>query len=781
MPRGNGRYYPTLHPLLTDEDFVRVAAQSLKRRQAGAVREPVWHDEVRALMRVPHGEQARFITSAAKRKMIRAGRRGGKTVGTALIALEGFLAGRRVLYAVPTQEQVVRFWFEVLRALDPALERGEVVKNEHLHILEIPKTETRIRAKTAWNANTLRGDYADLLIMDEYQLMDESAWGEVGAPMLLDKDGDAIFVYTPPSMEQRQRSMARDKRHAAKMFKMAQADTSGRWAAFTFASHANPHLSEDALGAITGDMSVLAFRREILGEDVENVPGALWTQGLLDDTRVMEAEMPELGRVAVALDPSSSSQATADEMGIVAAAKGVDGHGYVLRDASRRGTPEACVKEAIRLYDTLGADILIGEANNGGEWIGTVVRFVAEEMARQGERADGVVRYKMVWASRGKQTRAEPVSALYEQRRVHHVGWFPQLEEEMTTWIPGAASPNRMDACLVAGTQITTQRGLVPIEAVTCADHVWTRRGWQRVLACGMTQANAAVVDVQLSDGRRLCGTGNHPVYVHGKGFIPLDALVWSDRIVSCNDVRRLNLTGSSTRDGLTPHGASGASISAPHVAVARDSITAISGSPSTVRFLLGAISTTVTMIRSTTAWTIWSVLPLSNMRRHIQKWQDAPVRIWTPSDHWQRRGMPRLKAMRGIRTRRMCSGTREWLWRTSVMAAEGLMRLSGLTAIGPITVVGAVPEPWLMPNTAMSSTLPVPSVVQPSGKTSAKVALPPAPVTVVRCSPGGTAAVYNLMVDSQPEYFANGILVHNCVWAFTELLVAARKRAGVW
>src|SRR6266581_830325 len=97
---------------------------------------PSWHEEVRRRLRIPHAEQERFILSPAKRKVIRAGRRGGKTVGVARIALEGFLAGRRILYAVPTQEQVDRFWFEVKRALEPAIDAGKITKNETRHQIE---------------------------------------------------------------------------------------------------------------------------------------------------------------------------------------------------------------------------------------------------------------------------------------------------------------------------------------------------------------------------------------------------------------------------------------------------------------------------------------------------------------------------------------------------------------------------------------------------------------------------------------------------------------------
>jgi hypothetical protein len=109
----------------------------------------------------PHDKQRLFIDSPAKRKVIRAGRRGGKTVGNSIYAVEKFLAGRRVLYATPTAEQIGRFWATVTRALYEPIKAGVYYKNETEHIIELPGTEQRIRAKTAWNADTLRGDYAD--------------------------------------------------------------------------------------------------------------------------------------------------------------------------------------------------------------------------------------------------------------------------------------------------------------------------------------------------------------------------------------------------------------------------------------------------------------------------------------------------------------------------------------------------------------------------------------------------------------------------------------------
>jgi hypothetical protein len=341
----------------------------------------------------------------------------------------------------------LRFWSEVTLALGEPIDAGVFRKNETLHLIELPGTEQRIRAKTAYNADTLRGDYASRLILDEWQLMNEDAWEIVGAPMMLDRANSvAIFCYTPPSIRSAGVSKAHDPRHAAKLFAAAAADTTGRWATFHFASHSNPHISTQALAEIATDMSRLAYLQEIEALDALETPGALWTQALIDQTRVTEGQVPPLVRIVVALDPSGTSSAPSDEMGIIAGGTDAQGHGYTLRDASRRGTPAMCARAAIQLYDHYQADVLIGEVNNGNEWIGAVLQFVAQEMYRQGERPTPHLHYKTVHASRGKLTRAEPVATESEQHRIHHVGVFPELETEMITWVPGLPSPSRMDA-----------------------------------------------------------------------------------------------------------------------------------------------------------------------------------------------------------------------------------------------------------------------------------------------------------------------------------------------
>ncbi|MFA6307071.1 MAG: hypothetical protein WC639_04680 [Patescibacteria group bacterium] len=216
-----------------------------------------------------HPQQDLLINSTKKRLIAKAGRRFGKTVGAAKKAVKAFLKGKRVLYAAPTIQQVDAFWFEVCKALREPIEAGVYKKNESDHSITLSGTKQSIKAKTAWNADTLRGDFADLLILDEFQLMAEDAWNEVGAPMLLDNNGDAVFIFTPPSLLSQGTSKARDPRHASKMFKKALEDTTGLWEAIHGSSHDNPFISQEALTIITQDMSLDAYRREIMAEDDE--------------------------------------------------------------------------------------------------------------------------------------------------------------------------------------------------------------------------------------------------------------------------------------------------------------------------------------------------------------------------------------------------------------------------------------------------------------------------------------------------------------------------------
>jgi phage terminase large subunit-like protein len=179
-------------------------------------------------------------------------------------------------------------------------------------------------------------------------------------------------------------------------------------------------------------------RQELNAELLEDVLGALWTRGNLDQHRV--TTMPDFVRIVVAIDPAVTAEETSDETGIVAAGLGVDGHYYVMEDKSLRASPDTWASVAVNLYHDLSADRIIAEVNNGGDMVGLTVRTV-----------DKSVSFRAVHASRGKRTRAEPIAALYEQGKVHHVGSFARLEDQLCEWQPGIDdSPDRLDALVWA-------------------------------------------------------------------------------------------------------------------------------------------------------------------------------------------------------------------------------------------------------------------------------------------------------------------------------------------
>lgn len=193
-------------------------------------------------------------------------------------------------------------------------------------------------------------------------------------------------------------------------------------------------------------------RQELHAELLEDTPGALWTLDLLEANRVPVA--PELVRLAVAIDPQGADPQKGDaedddpnaETGIIAGGIAGNGDGYVVADASGHYSPGGWGERAVLLHDELQADRIVAEDNFGGPMVESVIVTAAEKLYREGKRPSPHIAVTRVHASRGKQVRAEPIAALDEQHRIHHVGYFGGLEPQMTTWVPGMKSPDRMDA-----------------------------------------------------------------------------------------------------------------------------------------------------------------------------------------------------------------------------------------------------------------------------------------------------------------------------------------------
>lgn len=193
-------------------------------------------------------------------------------------------------------------------------------------------------------------------------------------------------------------------------------------------------------------------QQELYGQLLEEADGALWTTPMIEVDRI--GKVPVLGRVVVGVDPPGG----ATEAGIVTAglipackcgAKKMP-HFAVLDDTSGKLTPERWGAQAVASYEEWEASRILGEANYGGDMVESIIRQTNPDVS-----------YKPVHASRGKKLRAEPIMALYEQHRVHHVGSFPELEAEMVQWEPDVSdwSPNRLDALVWVITELSGGRG----------------------------------------------------------------------------------------------------------------------------------------------------------------------------------------------------------------------------------------------------------------------------------------------------------------------------------
>jgi len=175
-------------------------------------------------------------------------------------------------------------------------------------------------------------------------------------------------------------------------------------------------------------------RQELNGEFLDDNPDALWNRKLIDETRIRNP--PPFNKVVVAVDPAVTSNKASNNTGIIVVARGTDGQGYVIGDYTIHDTPQKWGEAVITAFNMHEANQVVGEVNNGGDLVERNLNVI-----------DPSVPFEPVHASRGKYIRAEPVSALYEQKRVHHVGFFGDLEDELCDWVPGEGeSPDRLDA-----------------------------------------------------------------------------------------------------------------------------------------------------------------------------------------------------------------------------------------------------------------------------------------------------------------------------------------------
>jgi hypothetical protein len=385
-----------------------------------------------------HGDQKAIDASTAKFKLVRAGRRGGKTTYGARKAIKRMFNQRRVLLASPSQKQVDAFWEKLNAWMHPAIETNRIHRDKQKRVLTFPhpKLKGRIECRTARFPDDLRGGYGDQIILDEAWMLEESALDEVIFPMLLDNDGD-LDIYSTPKAGSWFNKLCEDVALGKKP----------EFEAFHFPSDRNPHISTEALERLRGEMSARAWEEEIEAKLLDEVKGALWRRAWIRRAKVSRDDCK---RIVVAIDPAVSTNKKSDQTGIVVAGELNNGLYAVLEDASDHYTPAEWAAKSVSLYDKWQADRVIGEKNNGGDLVEMNLRNLAPRLP-----------VKLVWASKGKFARAEPIAGLYEPKddkpgRIVHADTFEELETQMVTWtIEADWSPDRMDAMVWALTELT--------------------------------------------------------------------------------------------------------------------------------------------------------------------------------------------------------------------------------------------------------------------------------------------------------------------------------------
>lgn len=289
---------------------------------------------------------------------------------------------------------------------------------------------------TADEPNLLRGPQFEKAWCDELAAWRklQEAWNNLMFGLRLGRNPQCIVTTTPRPLDTLKKILALKTTHTTTESTFANVDNlAEQWADEIISMYAGTRLG----------------RQELSGEVLDDNPNALWSMAILDKYRV--AEHPPLDIVVVAVDPSVSDQEEKDkdkhlaldklaECGIVVGGrkgKKFDprSHSYVLDDMTIQGKPEVWAAQVVHAYHEHKADKVVAEANNGGALVRAVIQAI-----------DPDIPVELVHAARGKKTRAEPVSTLYEAGRVHHVGSFMELEQQQCEWEPGMKSPDRLDA-----------------------------------------------------------------------------------------------------------------------------------------------------------------------------------------------------------------------------------------------------------------------------------------------------------------------------------------------
>jgi phage terminase large subunit-like protein len=514
-------------------------------------------------------------------------------------------------------------------------------------------------------------------------------------------------------------------------------------------------------------------RQELYAEIMDEASGALWTRELLSRCEVEGADDPvafakTLARVVISVDPAVTSNAESDMTGIIVAGIDLNGCSYILEDATDRYTPEGWATKAIALYNLYEADKIVAERNQGGDMVRSTLHTV-----------DETVPVKLVHASRGKFARAEPVSSLYERGKVKHLRGLDALEDQLVQWEPlgSIGSPDRLDACLEGNTPVLTASGYKPISSVIVGEQVLTREGFKSVSWSGLTKSSAKTLDIQLSNGHMIKATPEHPFYVQGKGWTPAgeltcgDSLITEQEVWNCkNTLSKLSSTTKHTDVTQTAQTRVNNATTSALVALASEPCIEMSGNTTTAQSLKDTTSTTRMETSSTTTFqTLIACLQKNMLKNTLRISTKSVSNRWLMLVSLLTSGMGHLKVWSSTSGWVRSLGKTENLSTTNaVVLVDNPSRLTNQTQT---SVAKSASSGMSESQRSILKMSVAQSVEQLSPQGSMGLVQKPVPVSVVQvCESKSEIDVYNLHVKDCHEFVACGVLVHNCVWAITEL-----------
>src|SRR3972149_190093 len=378
------------------------------------------------------------------------GRRFGATKGAANAFIEWMLEGKKLLWGDTISANIDRY---IERYFLPELKKSKIpysysAQKKVMQLLTVGggccdfRSADRPENWEGFGYNIIFLNEAGIILKNDY------LFTNAVLPMLMDYDGSMLIAAGVPKGK-----FVKEREHRFySLYKNAMAGVKG-YRCLEFSSYDNPLLSKtdiDDLSLEIGRMNEQMIQQEIYGKFIEGAAGQLWSQ--VDIERARVNVKPDLKRIVVAIDPAVSKNEHSDETGIITMGLDSLNHGYVLEDNSGRYSPDEWSTVALNQVKKWNAEAIVAEKNQGGDMVETIIKHKL--------LGSGIaVRIKLVTATKGKYVRAEPIFALYEQGKVFHVGFHPELEKQMINFSGSSdKSPDRVDALVWGATDLLLGR-----------------------------------------------------------------------------------------------------------------------------------------------------------------------------------------------------------------------------------------------------------------------------------------------------------------------------------